>query len=386
MIRLERRDKASLSVRITVWTASVFTAFALVTLLLFATGINPFTTYSAMISASISSGPGLTETLTTAVPLILTGLCAAVAFRLKLYNIGGEGQLYMGAAGASLVSLLLGGRPAIVVIICSMIAGIISGCLWALVPALLRAFLTTNEILTTLMFNYVAGYFITYLIFDSASYWRDLTSPGGKVYPTGKTIPLAGWWPTYYIGSVGIPLGFILAAALALLAAFMFKRSTLGYKIRVVAGSRLAGHYGGINIKRLTVGVMLLSGGLAGLAGAAQVGSISHVLDPTSLEQIQYGYSGIVVAAIADFSPIGVVVAGTLIGAIVAAGSTLLSSTFPVGVVGAVEGILLFSFLSLGLLMKYRVSIRTRNASAGRVLRPALPATLASEIKEGDLR
>lgn len=353
-VRLERRPDVGWRAQLLVRLGSLIIALVLVTLLLLITGVNPVTTYQAMLSASLTTSGGLSQTLITAMPLLFTGLCAALAFQLRVYNIGGEGQLYLGAAGATLVALLLRGEPGPIIICCSLIAGGVAGALWAAIPALLRVFAHTNEILTTLMLNYVAGNLITYLIFDSASYWRDTSSAGGRVYPSGKTIPQAGFWPMIRLGSVDVPFGLLFGLLLALFCAVLLRRSTLGYRIRVAGASVAAAHYGGISLRRVALTVLLLSGAFAGLAGGAEVGNVSHLLDPNSLQQAQFGYTGIVVAAVAAFDPLGLVLSALFLGAIVGAGDSLLSTSFPVGLVGTMEGLFLFSVVSCALMLRYR--------------------------------
>ena len=364
MIRLERRSGVSLAFRIAVPCAAFVVALLVIAILLVASGSNPVSTYQSMVSAAFTSSGGFSATLVNATPLVLTGLCATVAFRLEIYNIGGEGQLYMGAMGATAAGLALGHMPGFVIILGMVLAGAAAGAAWALIPALLRAYLGTNEIMTSLMLNYVAGLFITYLIFDSASYWRNLSSAAGKVYPTGKTIPLAGSWPNLGVSGVNIPLGFIIGVGLALCSSWVLRRTTLGYRIRVAAGSHAAARYGGIRLSRLIVIVMVVSGLLAGLAGASEVGGVAHLLDPTGLQQAQYGYAGIVVAALAGFEPVGVIVSGLLLGAIASAGTQLAGIAFPVGLVGTMEGIVLFAVVSTAIFVNYRVRWTTKSTSA----------------------
>jgi simple sugar transport system permease protein len=360
VIRFERRLNVRLWVRLCVPLGSLLAAFIIITLVLFVSGVGAWSTYSAMISASITSSSGLSETFVIATPIILTGLCATMAFRMGIYNIGGEGQLYMGAMAATAVALALRGEPGYVIIIAMTVAAALAGCVWSLIPGLLRAYFSTNEILVSLMLNYVAGYFISYLIFDSRSYWRDLTSAAGQVYPIGKTIPPASWWPAPKVGNVGVPLGLMVAVVLAVACAVCLRRSTLGLKIRMTAGSVAAARYSGLNVRRLIVVVMVLSGALAGIAGAAQIGSASRALDPTGLQQAQYGYAGIVAAALGAFDPIVVFAAGLLLGAITSAGSILVGPSFPVGLTGTIEWIILFSVISGAFLLNFRVRWRPR--------------------------
>ena len=186
MIRFERRLEVKLWVRLCVPLGSLFAAFVIVTLLLFVSGVGAWSTYSAMISVSITSSSGLSATFVIATPIILTGLCATMAFRMGIYNIGGEGQLYMGAMAATAVALALRGEPGYIIIIAMTVVAALAGCVWSLIPGLLRAYFSTNEILVSLMLNYIAGYFISYLIFDSRSYWRDLSSAAGQISQSAR--------------------------------------------------------------------------------------------------------------------------------------------------------------------------------------------------------
>jgi general nucleoside transport system permease protein len=359
MIRLERRLQPSVGLRLATPIVSLAIALMLVAVLLAVTGENPLTTYGAMVDAAFTAPGALSATLVTATPLILTGLCAAIAFRAEIYNVGGEGQLYMGAMAATAVALLMRNSPPYVIIGAMIAAGAVAGGLWALVPAALRVFFGANEILTSLMLNYVAGYFITYLIFDSNSFWRDLSSAAGMEYPTGKTIPVAGWWPALRLGGVDIPFGILAGVALAVGCELLLRRGTLGLKIRITGGSVSTARYSGIDVRRLVIVVMLISGALAGLGGASQVGGFSHLLDPTGLEQAQFGYGGILVAALAGFGPLAVVLSGLFLGAITSAGAALAQASFPVGVIGIIEGVGVLSVVSAAILVTHRVRWQT---------------------------
>lgn len=380
MIRLERRTHSSIWVRLSIPLLALLASFAVVTVVLVLSGVGAFSTYTAMIQASLTTAAGLSQTFVVATPIILTGLCATMAFRMAVYNIGGEGQLYMGAMAATGVALALRGQSALVSILAMILAAAVAGALWALIPALFRAYLHVNEILVSLMLNYVAGYFITYLIFDSRSYWRDLSSAAGRIYPIGKTIPAASQWPAAQVGGVGLPLGLILGLLLALACAACLRRTTLGLKMRIVAGSLTAARHSGINVRWLIIVVMLLSGALAGVAGAAQVGSSSFALDPTGLQQVQFGYAGIIAAALGAFEPLAVFVTGLLLGAITSAGATLTGPSFPVGLVGTIEWIVLFSVISAAFLVNFRVRVRP----GGTLPSPAQPnPTVPAQLSKG---
>lgn len=362
---LERRLDTPPWFKVVVPLASLLLAALLVAVLLVATGHDPFTTYHQIFSASVTAPGGLTSTFVYATPLLLTGLCAAFAFKMRTWNIGGEGQLYMGAVGAAAVGLALGDWPRPLLILAMIVGGVLAGTLWAAVPGLLRAYLRTNEILTSLMLNYVAGFLMYYLIYDSDSYWRDLTTPTAKVFPTGKTLVASASWPGISIGSFVLPMGFLLGAALAVGLLFLIRSTRYGFEMRVMGDSPGAAEYAGVRTKRKIVSIMAISGGIAGLAGASQIGDFGHVLDPKGLQQAQYGYTGIVVAALALYNPLAVVLVSVLVGGLTNAGFALEGPSFPTGLVGTMEGIILFSVLGGEVLARYRVRRRRPARSLG---------------------
>jgi ABC-type uncharacterized transport system permease subunit len=372
MIRFERRLTAPRWFAIAVPLGSIVLAAIVAGILLAATGHDPFATYRRIGQASFSEPGALAQTLIASTPLLFTGLAVAVAFRMRVWNIGGEGQLYMGALGASGVGLALSGLPPPLVVVAMMVAGLLAGGLWAAVPGALRAYLNTNEILTSLMLNYVAGLLLYYLIYDSKSYWRDLVSPSAKVFPQGKYLPASGTWPALSIGSLDIPLGLLLGIGVGVILWWMIRATRYGFEMRVISDSPNAARYAGMRTRRKVVSVMTLSGAMAGLGGASQVGDFAHVLDPRGLQAAGFGYTGIVVAALARYNPIAVVVVSFLIGALTNAGFALQGPGFPIGLIGTMEGILLFCVLGGEILARYRIRLARRPA-AGKQAPPAKP-------------
>ena len=364
MIRFVARENVPRWLNFVVPLASVVLAMIVAGIVLAATGHNPLTTYQHIVQASITQPGAFSQTLVSMTPLMFTGLAAAVAFRMRLWNIGGEGQLYMGAIGASGAGLFFHGLPGALLILVMMAAGLLAGTLWASIPGTLRAYFNTNEILTTLMLNYVAANVMYYLIFDSTSYWRDLTSPSARVFPQGKSLPATASWPPLQVGSLTIPFGLIFAIGLAVLLWGMIRATRYGFEMRVLADSPAVGKYAGIRTRRKILSLMAISGGIAGLGGASQVGDFSHVLDPRGLEQAGFGYTGIVVAALARYNPFAVVVTSFFIGMLVNAGFALQGPGFPIGLTGTMEGILLFCVLGAEIFTRYRLAIRLPHARA----------------------
>jgi ABC-type uncharacterized transport system permease subunit len=359
--------------RVALPVASLAIAAILAGIVLAASGHDPLATYQQIYEASFTSTGALTATFIYATPLLFTGLCVALAFRMRVWNIGGEGQLYMGAVGAAGVGLALGGWPQPLLIAMMMVGGAVAGMLWAMIPGLLRAYLHTNEILTSLMLNYVAGLLMYYLIYDSASFWRDTTSASALVFPQGKYLLPAADWPGIVIGSFTLPFGFAAGIVLAVLLLALIRFTRFGFEMRVMGDSPAAATYAGMSTRRKIVTVMALSGGLAGLGGASQIGDFGHVLDPRGLQQAGYGYTGIVVAALALYNPLAVVIVSILIGALTNAGFALQGPLFPIGLVGTMEGIILFSVLGGEFLGRYRIRF-------GRAPAPAIAADEESGI------
>jgi ABC-type uncharacterized transport system permease subunit len=355
-VRIEKRLHRRRWLMVVVPLGSLVVAHLAIAILLVATGHAPITTFRRLFDAGYLADGALTNTLIAATPLAFTGLAAAVAFRMRLFNIGGEGQLYFGAIGAAGIALLLHGQSTVVLIVAMIAAGAALGAAWGAIPGLLRAFLNTNEIITSLMLNYVAALVLNYLIFDSLSYWRD-TSPQGQVFPQGKALPDAAAWPVTTLGSVGIPLGFIVAGLVAGGIWVLYGRTRFGFEAKVIGDSTRAARYAGMRTRRKIVAIMCLSGAIAGIGGASQTGDFRHLLDARGLQQSNYGYTGIVVAALARYNPFAVVLVAFLIGGLQNAGYTLQSADFPSGLVGVMQGLILFAMLGGELLVQYRVTL-----------------------------
>jgi general nucleoside transport system permease protein len=360
-VRIERRLEQPHWLKIAVPLGSLVFAFAAMAVVLAATGHDPGATYRKLFDSAFLSNGAITRTLVFATPIIFTGLAAAAAFRMQLFNIGGEGQLYLGAVGAMGVALYLSERgvkstPVFVLAMC--VAGAIAGGLWAAIPGILRAFFRTNEIITSLMLNYVAGLLLNYLIIDSLSYWRDTKTFEGKAFPLGKVLPAEAQWPTATLhvrGGIVLPLGFGIAAALACVMWFVYRRTRFGFELQVIGDSQRTARYAGMRLRRKILVVMCISGAIAGLGGASEEGDFAHQLDPTGLQSSFYGYTGIVVAALARYNPIAVVPVGFFIGGLQSAGYSLQGADFPSGLVGVMQGLILFSVLGGDLLLRYRI-------------------------------
>lgn len=356
---LERRASTGAAAAIAVPVLSVVGGLLLGAVFLAATGHDPVVVYREMVAGTLSTSYGLADTMTTAIPLVLSGLAAAFAFRVNLYNIGGEGQIYVGAIAATGATLWASGSPAVVQIPLLLVAGAVGGAAWVAVPAFLRAFFGTNETITTLMLNLVALYLVQYLILGSHSYWRDPESP---TFPQGKPLPDAAVLPTF--GTTSVHAGLFVALASVAVVAFVMYRTRLGLDMKIMGDAPNAARYAGVRVRATMVVVLFASGALAGLAGAVEVGGRTHQLDPNGTA-VGFGYTGIIVAALARLSPVGVLVTAVLLGVLENSKSVLqtLSDQVPLAITTMLEGAILIFAIGGDILVRYRIRRRRQLAT-----------------------
>jgi simple sugar transport system permease protein len=374
-IRFERRLEQPRWLYVAIPIGSLAVAFGIMAIVLAVTGHDPGRTFRNLFDAGFGDRAALSATLISATPILFTGLAAAAAFRMQLFNIGAEGQLYLGAIGAAGAAIWLGPHHSIELTILAMcVCGAAAGALWGLVPGVLKAFGRTNEIITSLMLNYVAGQLLTYLIFDSASPWRDVSTIQTRSFPQSVALQPSQFWPTLSPLDVVVPFGFLLAIGAGIALYVLFRATRFGFEMNVIGDSQRAARYSGMRTRRKILAVMAISGGIAGLGGASQVGDFTHELDasPQGLQGANYGYTGIVVAALGRYNPFAVCLVAVLLGGLQNAGLFLQGVDFPSGLVGVMQGIILFCALGGELLIRYRVRMRGRSRPAAEDV-PAEP-------------
>ena len=347
--RLERATAApSRLAAAVVPTLSILLAFVFGGLVLQAAGENPFAVYGAMVRGALGDRNGVAETLVKTIPLLLTGLGVAVAFRMQLWNIGAEGQLYLGAIAATGTALFLfPDTPAAVLIPAMVVAGLIGGGTWGLVPGALRAYLGANEIITSLMLNYVAILFSEYLVHGP---WRN---PVGFGFPGTPPLPDAASLPRWDTTRVHLGLLFGLVAAGALW--ITLRRTRWGYEVGVMGENPRAARYAGMPTRRTTLAVMALSGALAGLAGMSEVAGIGHQLQRNLSPG--YGYTAIIVAWLGRLHPLAIIVVAFLLAALLVGGDQLQATTgLPAAIAPMLQGTILFFLLGGEVLLRYRIA------------------------------
>lgn len=345
--KLEKRLTPSPVMVFIIPLISVLLALLLGGIFLSITGQKPLAVYTIMFTDSLGSKYGFTETIVKAIPLMLTALGVSVAFKMKLWNIGAEGQLYMGAMGASWLPLTFPTLPVYFMLPGMVVLGMTAGGLWALLTAIPRAIWKVNEIITTLMLNYVAILWVDYLVFGP---WRD---PKGSNFPITAAFPEAARLPGLF--NSRIHAGLFFALALAVILFIVFKYSRWGYSINVIGSSERAASYAGMNIKRNILLVMFLSGAISGLAGMAEVsgiiGKLQHGISPG------YGYTAIIVAWLSKLNPLAILIVSVLFGALQVGGYAVQVVGVPAAVATMLQGTILFFVLGGEILTNYRVRL-----------------------------
>ncbi|WP_153772041.1 ABC transporter permease [Labrenzia sp. CE80] len=307
MIRFEPREPSSLPRLILIPVAAAIVALALAAIPMLFAGLSVFNAYGLMLTGAFGSVFAFTEMLTRAAPLILTGLAAALAFRAKLWNIGAEGQLYAGALAAVAVGSGLIDAPGIVLIPLVVFCGALAGGLMMLGPTLLKTRLGVDEVVTTLLLNFII------LLFVQMMLEGPMKDPMGMGWPQSEPMLDEAMLPKL-MARMRIHGGLIIAFVAAVGIHILLKRTVWGFEIRAVGENANAARHAGIPVTATFIRVGLFSGALAGLAGVGEVAGLKGYL--TADLSPGFGYSGIVVAMLAGLSPLGVVIAALFIASI----------------------------------------------------------------------
>ncbi|PZO80570.1 MAG: ABC transporter permease [Mesorhizobium amorphae] len=346
-LRLEPRNAPPrwLSFAVPVLAAVLALLFAAVPLL--AAGVSPLQAYRVMLAGAFGSQFAATEVVARATPLILTGLAAAVAFRARLFNIGGEGQLYVGALAAVAVgSGLVNGPPALMIpLVC--LAGALAGALLMLGPTLMKVKLGADEVVTTLLLNFVVALFVQMMIEGP------MKDPMSMGWPQSEPILDSAVLPNL-IERTRVHAGLFVAVAAALLAEIVMRRTVLGFRIRAVGHNPAAARFAGMSVTRTMLVVGALSGALAGLAGVGEVAGLKGYL--TNDLSPGYGYAGIVVAMLAGLSPLGTILSALFVAAVFV-GADSMSRTLNVSsyIANLIVALSLLSVLLAGVLARFRL-------------------------------
>ena len=349
-MRLEPVEKRATFRMIGLPVLALIFAMGVCAVLVMLSGASPFQVFGLMVKGALGSRFAALETLTRATPLIFTGLAAAVAFRAKLWNIGAEAQLYIGAVMTVVMGTGLLPLPWPILWPVLMISAMLVGALVLSVPTFLKTRFGVDVVVTTLLLNFVALLFVSMLLEGV------LKDPMGLGWPQSKKVLADAVLPRLVSGK-RLPLGFVIAILAAVLVWIIDRRSALGYEMRAVGHNAKSAHFAGIPVNTVLAKTALLSGGLAGLAGWSEVtglkGNLTLDLSPG------FGYTGIVVAMLAMLHPLGVIAAAIFVAAVfVGADAMSRTAGVPSYIAQVMVAISLLSMVSAIMLTRYRVRWR----------------------------
>lgn len=334
---------------------SVLLAFVIGGLIVTATGGNPFSAYAALLCGGFGfvctegENPALqiSNTIVFVIPLITTGVAVALPFRAGLFNIGAEGQLLAGSIACTAIGVKFSSLPAPILLPMVLVGGMVAGALWAGVAGVLKATVGAHEVVTTIMMNYVAQWFLRYLIIGGP---LQLAAGTSKSLPIGAGARLPTILPSDNSIIFGLPAsvfrvhtGLLIALVAVVAFAFLLWRTSLGYEIRAVGQSQKAARYAGVSVRRTIIVTMLIAGAFSGLAGAIEIAGVDHNLTDKYFSDTT-GFDAIAVALLGLGSAVGIVLAAVLFGALHAGGSVMQSDANISGnLVYILQALILFS-------------------------------------------
>jgi general nucleoside transport system permease protein len=316
-------------------------------------GVSPLKAYSAIWQGAFSNPFAIATSLNRATPLILAGLGTALAFKSGVWTIGAEGQIYFGALTATLVAINVTGLPAVVHLPLVLLAGFLGAGIWGCIVGILKAKYKVNEIISSLMMNYIAVLFVNWLT-------RGIIRNPNSIFEETKPILPTATLPILWIGTP-LHAGIIVALLAAIILFVILWRSPFGYQIRTVGMSLKTGRYAGMNVISIQVLATFIGAGLAGLAGACEILGAQFVLRENFL--VNFGYDAIVVAVLGQFNPIGVVITSILFGGLRAGAGTMQRLVgVPSSLIYAIQGIVVLFVVSIAILRSFLINISKQGA------------------------
>ena len=320
-------------------------------LLLLFLGLNPFSVYGTMLRGALGSAGMQKETLKLMIPLCLATLGVALAFKMRFWNIGGEGQICAGAIAASYFAYFHNGLPRWLLLIVMAVAAIVAGGLWGLVPAYFKTRFGTNETLFTLMLNYIVMYFITYL---REGPWRDPQGGFAAMPRFAKQARL----PEVPFPDVGnVHIGWIVMLVMVAFLFIYLRHTKQGYELTVVGENEMTARYAGMPVKKIVMRTMFLSAGICGLVGMLQVAGPDRQL--TDAVANGRGFTAVSVAWLARLSPVGILIVSFLFS-VLQKGCSMMQTEYriPASMSDILQGVILFFVLGSEFFIRYRIALR----------------------------
>lgn len=350
MLRIVKKGETTRLQTVVITSIAIILAILGTSLFIVALGFNPAEVYASMLKGAFGSTSKIRRTIIIAIPLLITSLGIAVAFKMKFWNIGGEGQILMGAFGAAFIALNFSYLPKPIVLILMAIFGMLAGGLWALIPAFLKSKWGTNETIVTLMMNYLALKWVTYLQYDK---WKDPKSLG---FPKIANFDSNAVLPKIF----NIHIGWVIALILVVVMYIFMNYTKKGYEISVLGESEKTAQYAGINVSKTMITAILLSGGLCGLVGMIQASAVSSTLSVTVSGGV--GFTAIIVTWLGSLSAPIILVVSILFAALLQGGAYIQTAFgIPEAAALVLQGMILFFVLGSDFFVKYKVVFEKEN-------------------------
>jgi simple sugar transport system permease protein len=350
MMKLTKRPELPKRQETLIRAAAVVFSLVCAGLVILILGYNPVVVFREIVLGALGTEVRIRQSIVKAIPLLITSLGIMVAFKMKFWNIGGEGQIMMGAFGASLVGLNIpSSLPAPAALLAMAAAAVVCGGIWAVIPAYFKARFGTNETIFTLMLNYIAIKWVTYLQYGP---WKDPASQG---FPK-----IANFTPNAILPSLfGVHIGWIIALVLVILVDIFINHTKKGFEITVVGESVQTARYAGMNIKSVIITSMLISGGLCGLTGMIQASATEHTL--TAALSGGYGFTAIITTWLGRLSAPFILVTCAAFAILIQGGNYLqIALSVPSSVADMIQGIILFFVLGSEFFLQYRLSFNRK--------------------------
>ncbi len=324
-----------ISVLLSLMTASLFLQFM---------GHHPLEVFASLAIGAFGSAYRLRETLTTSIPLVVTSIGIMIAFKMKFWNIGGEGQILMGAFAASYIALNYSELPKPLLLTLMFFAGFLGGGMWALIPALLKVHLGTNETIITLMLNYVAIKWVTYLQYGP---WKD---PNGMGFPQIATFEPNAILPKVF----GVHIGWIIAIFIVLAISFLLAKTKKGFEISVIGESIDTARYAGMNVKHVIVAAIILSGGICGIVGMMEASGVNRTL--SSNVSSGYGFTAIITTWLSGLKASIIIPVSILFAGLIKGGSFIQTAYgIPQSASDVLQALILFFIIGSEFFVQYRL-------------------------------
>ncbi|RPI86617.1 MAG: ABC transporter permease [Chloroflexi bacterium] len=334
-----RKNMGLISVLISI--LAIFLALSIGAVLIALAGINPWEATSYLIKGSFGNRYGFGETLTRFVPLLFSSLSFAVAHKSGFFNVGAEGQLLLGAVGALLVGAYIQGLHPVLHITLSILAGVLFGAMWVGIAGLLKIFLQSNELINTMMLNYIGVLFVEFLIHGPLKPADSYLYVSSTILPSAKLPILLSKTPLH--------AGFLISLVVTAGVFYLIYRTPIGYQMRTVGANLKAASYAGISIAKVTIAALFVTGGLAGMGGAIELlGTQFKIINGFSAG---YGYDGIGVAVMGRYNPVGIVLSALLFSVIrVGMGAAQRGAGVPFPLLNVIQGLIIVFVIASGYL------------------------------------